>query len=94
MSNVKRRSRDSQHIIIIMFKPVQDRLIIFGSYTPGKLDTDSFKGQGVYQVYKQTDIERKFTQRNDLYYQLTGPTELNKPGLKIQLGRTDRKMEC
>jgi hypothetical protein len=44
-----------------------DRLIIFGSYTPGKLDTDSFKGQGVYQVYKQTDIERKFTQRKPVY---------------------------
>ena len=41
-----------------------DKLIIYGSYTPGKLDTGSFKGQGVYTIYSKGDVETKFTHRN------------------------------
>ena len=40
-----------------------EKLIIFGSYTPGKYDTDSFKGQGVYRKYTGNDVSRRFTER-------------------------------
>ena len=45
-----------------------DKLIIFGSYTPGKWDTDSFMGQGVYKKYTGNDVSRIFTDRNSVSF--------------------------
>ena len=48
-----------------------EKLIIFGSYTPGKWDTDSFMGQGVYKKYTGNDVSTRFTDRNGvnlIYY--------------------------
>ena len=47
-----------------MYIPLlSERLIVFGSYTPGKLDTDSFKGMGNYGIYQGDDIQVKYTDR-------------------------------
>lgn len=47
-----------------------EKLIIFGSYTPGKYDTDSFKGQGVYQKYNGGDVSTRFTDSKPVYQHL------------------------
>jgi len=44
-----------------------EKLIIFGSYTPGKWDTDSFMGQGVYKKYTGNDVSTRFTDRKPIY---------------------------
>jgi len=44
-----------------------EKLIIYGSYTPGKYDTDSFKGQGVYRKYTGKDVSRRFTDSKPVY---------------------------
>ena len=40
-----------------------ERLIVFGSYTPGKLDRDSFKGIGNYGIYMDNDVQLKYADR-------------------------------
>lgn len=45
-----------------------EKLIIFGSYTPGKWDTDSHLGQGVYKKYTGNDVSTRFTDRNSVNF--------------------------
>ena len=47
-----------------------ERLIVFGSYTPGKLDTQSFKGMGNYGIYIGNDLTLKYTDRKRILSRL------------------------